>query len=149
MEGDSFHDCSNVTVSCRTYMCSSNDSLALGTQHCTHFPQPVGTLTHMSTDHSMQPSAKTDIMSIMYFNARSLVPKFDELCAIVQSSRPDIICIVESWLCSDIENKEIDIPGYVLHRLDRNRQGGGVVLYTSTDLDVNVITGLPPTWNFL
>ena len=125
--------------------CTDNEILDL--QHCTLSSQPMGTLTHLSTVQSTQPKAKTG-MSIMYFNARSIMPKFDELCAIVQSSQPDIICIVESWLSSDIENKEIDIPGYVLHRLDRNRQGGGIVLYTSTDLDVNAITGLPSNLEF-
>ena len=118
MEGDSSHDCYNAPVSC----CTCTDNGILDLQHCTLSSQPMGTLTHLSTAQSTQPKAKTG-MSIMYFNARSIMPKFDELCAIVQSSQPDIICIVESWLSSDIENKEIDIPGYVLHRLDRNRQG--------------------------
>jgi len=29
-------------------------------------------------------------LSIVYFNARSLVPKFDELCTLVESMQPDI-----------------------------------------------------------
>jgi len=36
---------------------------------------------------------------IMYFNARSLPPKFkiDELHALVTVEQPQVICIVESW----------------------------------------------------
>ena len=69
-------------------------------------------------------------LSIMYFNARSLMPKLDELCVLVESSNPDIVCIVETWLCDVIED-EIAILGYNVHHLDRNRHGGGIVMYTS------------------
>ncbi len=50
-------------------------------------------------------------VSIMYFNARSLVPKLDELCLLVELHNPDIISIVESWLCADISDAEIGIWG--------------------------------------
>ena len=42
---------------------------------------------------------------------------------------PDIISIVESWLCADIPDDEISIPGYQVLRKDRNRHGGGVLMY--------------------
>jgi len=47
---------------------------------------------------------------ILYFNARSLIPKLDELCALVEIHNPDVISIVESWLCADIPDNEISIP---------------------------------------
>jgi len=34
-------------------------------------------------------------LSILYFNARSIVPKYDELCVVVEANNPDIVCIVE------------------------------------------------------
>ncbi len=42
---------------------------------------------------------------------------------------PDIICVKESWLSDDIEDVEISLPGYSCSRLDRNRCGGGLVIY--------------------
>ena len=42
------------------------------------------------------------------------------------TSRPDIVCIVESWM----EN-EISIDGYNVVRADRNRHGGGVLIFIS------------------
>ena len=36
--------------------------------------------------------------SILYFNARSISPKLDDLRAVVAAQNPSIICIVESWL---------------------------------------------------
>ena len=46
-------------------------------------------------------------LPIMYFNACSIVPKFGELCPIVETHQPDIVSIVESWLCEEIPDHEI------------------------------------------
>ena len=60
-----------------------------------------------------------------------------ELCTICATCKPDVVCLVESWLCDDISDNEIKIPGYQLHRFDRNRHGGGVLMYASEQLIVN------------
>ena len=78
-------------------------------------------------------------LSLMYFNARSLIPKFEELCLLVEAHTPDIICIVESWLCVDIPDSEVGIPGYQLFRKDRSRHGGGVLLYISDNFTADVL----------
>ena len=74
-------------------------------------------------------------MKILYANARSLLPKIDELRAVVYSDHPDIVCVVETWLSEEISNDEIFIEGYACFRHDRNRQGGGVCIYTSDNLN--------------
>ena len=81
-----------------------------------------------------------EALLILYFNARSLIPKLDELCALVEIHNPDVISIVESWLCADIPDNEISIPGYHIFRKDRNRHGGGVLLYIK---DIFVFRELP------
>lgn len=50
-------------------------------------------------------------LCILYFNARSIVPKLDELCVVVETNNPDIVCIVETWLSSDILESEVALPG--------------------------------------
>ena len=65
-------------------------------------------------------------ISIVYYNARSLVPKYDELCASTVTYKPDI-SIVETWLNKDISNEELDIPGFMLHHKDRRRHGRGCI----------------------
>lgn len=80
--------------------------------------------------------------SVLYFIARSIVHKHDELCVVVEANNLDIICIVETWLCRDILDSEIELPGYHVHRLDRNRQGGGVLVYVR---DYFVTTLYPPS----
>ena len=49
---------------------------------------------------------------------------------------PDVICITESWLSPDIQDSEILIPGYISVRLDRNRHGGGVIMFVSVRFTV-------------
>ena len=75
----------------------------------------------------------------MYFNCRSLLPKFDELAALCSTNMPDVVCLVETWLCSDILDTEISIPNYSIVRLDRNRHGGGVAMYIRNSLSYNVV----------
>ena len=45
------------------------------------------------------------------------------------ADNPDVICIVESWLSTEIHDTEVAICGYQSYRLDRNRHGGGVIVY--------------------
>ena len=37
-------------------------------------------------------------LSILYYNARSILPKMDSLAASVLVHEPDIVCVVESWV---------------------------------------------------
>ena len=47
-------------------------------------------------------------------------------------SKPDFLCITESWLNSSHEDFEFNIEGYVLYRRDRElRSGGGVAVYAT------------------
>ena len=53
----------------------------------------------------------------------------DELATIADALSPDLICIVETWLYPDISNLEISLTGYQHCCLDRDRHGGGVLIY--------------------
>ena len=55
----------------------------------------------------------------------------DEVRATCSAYCDDIVCLVETWLCSNIQNTELYVPGYSVIRLDRNRHGGGVMIYVS------------------
>ena len=63
----------------------------------------------------------------MYFKATSLLPKIDNLKILSSVYSPDIICVVETWLDTDILESKIAIQGYTVIRLDRNRHGGGII----------------------
>ena len=65
----------------------------------------------------------------MYFNCRSLLPKIDELTALCEANRPDVVCLVETWLSADVLDTEIFIHNYSIVRLDRNMHGGRVAMH--------------------
>ena len=69
-------------------------------------------------------------------NARSLIPKLDELYLTCRSSNPQIVVITESWLKNDVPNEQLVIPGFgAPFRHDRldGRRGGGVCVYVKED----------------
>ena len=76
----------------------------------------------------------TPSFSILSFNARSLLPKIDNLRAVCSCSCYDFITVTETWLSADVLDHELYIPGYTLIRRDRNRHGGGVAIYVSTSV---------------
>jgi len=63
-------------------------------------------------------------------NCRSLIPKFDELCAFNATNKADIIFLTETWLHDSVKDNIISIPKYSVFRNDRvGKRGGGVCAY--------------------
>ena len=93
-----------------------------------------------SYSHSLSRTCNVNSLSVLYFNARSIVPKFHSLCSEVEIHKPDIVCLVETWLNDEILDSEITLTNYQLHRLDRNRHGGGIIIYTHNNLATEIIT---------
>ena len=75
-------------------------------------------------------------VSILYYNARSILPKLDCLRAEAAVKNPSIICIVETWLSDD---REISIENYQIVRANRNRHGGGVLVYIHNALSWEIL----------
>ncbi|GAA49706.1 hypothetical protein CLF_103450, partial [Clonorchis sinensis] len=68
-------------------------------------------------------------LSIMLFNARSLLPKIHNLRAISAIVQPSVICVTETWLTDETPDTAISLPGYDIHRSDRkNSRGGGCAI---------------------
>ena len=85
-------------------------------------------------------------LKILYYNARSIIPKLDELqllCAAHEN--PCIVCLVETWLERDIQDTELTIPNLTIIQLDRNRHGGGVAMFIQChdSLSHNVLVSGP------
>ena len=89
----------------------------------------------MSSDHNAahhQSSGK--LLKVLSVNVRSLLPKIDLLRSLCSVESYDIVAICESWLSADVLNSEICIDGYNTTRKDRNRHGGGVLLYIKNSI---------------
>ena len=79
-------------------------------------------------------------LSCMYFNARSIVNKLDELEIYTKEEELDIIGVTETWLTDEILTSEFSLEGYTLLRKDRNdvakTRGGGVALYVKNEINI-------------
>ena len=51
----------------------------------------------------------------------------------VSVQNEDRIGIVESWLSSEIDDSEVHVPNFQVCHLDRDRQGGNVLLYVKNE----------------
>ena len=67
----------------------------------------------------------------------------DKLRALVDAQKPQIVCIVESWLSDEISDNEISLDGYQVLRLDRNRRGGGITIFVHDSLVPRVVVAGP------
>ena len=77
--------------------------------------------------------AKLRGVSFATYNVRSIVRKYSDIQAILSRSELNALCLTETWLNQSIDNLELTIPGYTLHRLDRGNgitgKGGGWPYY--------------------
>lgn len=67
---------------------------------------------------------------MIYFNSRSVKNKLRDLFFLINSKKPDIVCICETWLNNNINDAELvqGLP-YNVFRSDRkNKRGGGVAI---------------------
>ena len=78
-----------------------------------------------NTTQSSHQSNSLRHLRILSLNARSLLPKIDELRGLCGSEKFDVICVSETWLSDAVEDHEVHIHGYNLLRKDRHRHGGG------------------------
>ena len=71
-------------------------------------------------------------------NARSLAPRLNEVCHLLENQQIDILCVSETWLSQDFLDAVLLFLGYRIHRCDRPgaRRGGGVAILVSLHLRV-------------
>lgn len=78
-------------------------------------------------------------MKLLYTNAQSVIKKMDELRALVDEKKPDVVALTETWTNNDIPNEFLHINGYeILEREDRvdtsRGRGGGILVYVKKGL---------------
>ena len=82
-------------------------------------------------------------LSFFLSNVRSLLPKVDELDAILKLNNTSLAFITETWLNENIDDDAVQIPGYSLIHRDRNyRSGGGVCAYIKSQIPFKTLTCL-------
>ena len=76
-------------------------------------------------------------LKVCHQNIRSLLPKIDQVRALLESHKGiSILGVTESHLSNNVSDTEITIDGYKLYRKDRqsNHRGGGVLVYLADSL---------------
>ena len=78
-------------------------------------------------------------LHFLHLNINSLLPKIDEVRHIIRQSKPAVFGISESKLDNTVADSEINVLGYSLIRVDRDRRGGGVACYIRNDISFNIV----------
>ncbi len=73
-------------------------------------------------------------ISVLYMNARSLLPKRDEILAYVAMKKPDVIAITETWIRPDYLMSEFSITGYESFHKKWVHKRGGDIYYSKNTL---------------
>lgn len=117
-----------------------------------HLSRVIAILLTLSADVELNPGPTQGGLSVYHLNARSVlsditlgsVPhderlvKLDEIFhALVYMRSADIITISESFLGKNISDADIALPDYQLFRKDRDRRGGGVLVFVHNSLSVS------------
>ena len=84
-------------------------------------------------------------ISIVFWNLRSILYKFDNFRTTVENDNHKVYCITETWLKQNVHDNFLHKEGYNLFRLDRialNRngdikRGGGMLIYVKNTLTVS------------
>ena len=76
-------------------------------------------------------NARSNSIVYCHLNARSLLPKVDEIRNFAQKSKQNLILgISETWLTNSVVDGEVSLKGYTLYRKDRGiGWGGGILVY--------------------
>ena len=89
------------------------------------------------------PNVQRNPLSFILSNVRSLLPKVDELDAILKLNYASMAFITETWLNQNIDDEAVQIHGYSLIGRDRkSRAGGGVCAYIKTQIPFKILTCL-------
>ena len=60
------------------------------------------------------------------------------------SNKIDIFTISESWLDSSVSDAEVEVPGFILHRLDLvNKHEGGVCAFVRQEYRSERLSNIP------
>ena len=71
---------------------------------------------------------------IAHLNIHFLYPKLDEIKFLTNDQNIDIFCLCETFLNQQFSDNELHITDYNMFRKDRQSHGGGLMVYTKSNL---------------
>ena len=73
-------------------------------------------------------------LHIAHLNIHFLYPKLDEIKFLTNNQNIDIFCLCETFLNQQFSDNELHITDYNMFRKDRQSHGGGLMVYTKSNL---------------
>ena len=145
-----------ITATQYDRLLSTNEHFSYTCNACSSEAMPFSNAENINLprDHPTQDQgteAKNDIdyrvfdakgLHFISLNVRSLLPKLSEITSLIQRIRPAALQLCETWLDESVTDSEIDIQDYHVVRKDRNRNGGGVLIYIRSDIAFNTRSDL-------
>lgn len=101
--------------------------------------QTINLSDYQTTNSRNQPKSPVTprLPSFLLINARSLLPKIDELALLLQIQPLEFVTITETWLNDEVLDQLIHINDYNTFRNDRSHgRGGGVCAFVSTNIPI-------------
>ena len=111
---------------CRNFSCSS----ITGDIYIHPNPSPV---LRRNSRRENKPTRKSKL-SCCSLNGRSVANKGRELISRLTYKPCDPVAITKTWLDKSIESSEISTRSFQVHRRDRTRHGGGILLACNIEL---------------
>ena len=104
-------------------------------------------LVLLANDVEMNPGPchKLSNINIAHLNIRSLKNREHYTLAkdIVVKNKLDVFTVSETWLDSTVSDVEVEIPGFKIHRLDREtKTGGGICTFAKEEFKVERLSNL-------
>ena len=122
----------------------SNDTHDWSKRKLVYNPLPH-TMEGASSRCDHRPTLKSVL--ILYYNAISLLPKFDEPCAVAEAPVLMSFALLNPGCPMKFKTiNELAIDNYQILRLNRNCHGGSVVMYIHSSLSYQVCQLEPKSW---
>ena len=79
-------------------------------------------------------------VTIGHININRLMPSLDEVNIMLNEHNFGVLCVGETFLTDQVDDRYLLFPGYVVTRRDRVSNGGGVCIIRRDDLQAEVMT---------
>jgi exonuclease III len=74
-------------------------------------------------------------LKMAHLNVNGIRSKLDQVRLLVSESGLDLLCLNETKIDESVSDADISIPNFDIYRRDRNKHGGGVLIYVSSRIN--------------
>ncbi|VDI45263.1 Hypothetical predicted protein [Mytilus galloprovincialis] len=134
------YDCPNYRSVCFELVLTTSNSFSILSDTSLQSPIPSDCIKPMHASiperkkrNNLHAKAKPIPIKMLTVNFQSLKSKQGLVKTLVESTKPDHVLCIETWIDPSITDNQIFQPNYNIYRNDRNLQGGGVLIAINSD----------------